>query len=124
MKKRTTAIAVSVVLIVSIGIVAVIMLNSFVDPYLTVDGVVENSDVYNGYTVQVKGKLQAGSLDTSSSVVTFIMYGENHTINVVLDGEAPTMQDDQDIVAIGIYEAPNTILAEQVLVKCPSKYET
>jgi cytochrome c-type biogenesis protein CcmE len=124
LKKRNTAIAVSVILIATISVVAVIMLNSFVDPYLSVDSVVENPEVYDGYSVQVKGKLLAGSLDTSSSNTTFVLYGENHSMSVILTGEVPTMQDDQDIVAIGIYEAPSTILASQVLVQCPSKYET
>ena len=124
MKKRNTAIAVSIILIATIGIVAFVMLNSFVDPYLSVDSVVENSEVYDGYTIQVKGKYQPGSLDTSSSNITFIMYGDNHTLTIILTGEVPSMQNDQDIVAIGVYEAPNTIIANQVLVQCPSKYET
>ncbi len=124
MKKRNTAIIVSIILITTVGLVAVVMLNSFVDPYLTVDGVVENPEMYDGYSVQVKGKFQPGSLESSSANVTFTMYGNNHTINVILDGEVPTMQDDQDIVAIGVYESPNTIRASQVLVQCPSKYET
>ena len=97
MKKKQTAIAVSVILIATIGLVAVIMLNSFVDPYLSVDRVIENPDDYDGFSIQVKGKLLAGSLDTSSSNATFIMYGERHTIHVIILGEVPTMQDDQDI---------------------------
>ncbi len=124
MKKKHTAIAVSVILIATIGIVAVVMLNSFVDPYLSVDRVVENPELYDGYSVQIKGKYLAGSLDTSTSNTTFTIYGVNHTLLVILTGEVPAMQDDQDIVAIGTYQAPSTIRANQVLVQCPSKYET
>jgi len=124
LKKKHTAIAVSVILIATIGIVAVVMLNSFVDPYLSVDRVVENPELYDGYSVQIKGKYLAGSLDTSTSNTTFTIYGVNHTLLVILTGEVPAMQDDQDIVAIGTYQAPSTIRANQVLVQCPSKYET
>jgi cytochrome c-type biogenesis protein CcmE len=124
LKKRNSLIVVSIILIATISVVAVVMLNSFVDPYLSVDRVVENPEVYDGYSVQVKGKLQAGSLQTYSSNTTFIIYGDNHTILVILTGEVPAMQNDQAIVAIGVFEAPSIIHASQVLVQCPSKYET
>ncbi|TFH00627.1 MAG: hypothetical protein E4H14_19450, partial [Candidatus Thorarchaeota archaeon] len=82
MKKKTRIVLVSVILVVTIGIAAFGMLNLFVDPYLSVDDVVEHPDSYLGRTIQVKGALQAGSLTIGAENVTLIIEGDNHTITV------------------------------------------
>ncbi|MHA2119180.1 MAG: cytochrome c maturation protein CcmE domain-containing protein [Candidatus Thorarchaeota archaeon] len=123
MKKKTRMALVAVILIATIGFVAYGMLNLFVDPYLSVDDVYENPDAYMGRTIQVKGSLQAGSLDITADNVTLVIEGDNHTITVLVIGEVPDMIDGQDIVAIGTLESANLIHATQILTSCPSKYE-
>ena len=123
MKKKTQMVLVAVILISTIGIVAFGMMNLFVDPYLSVDNVVENSDAYMGRTIQVKGALVAGSLTISTENVTLVMEGENYTITVLLLCETPDMIDGQDIVAIGTLESATLMRATQILTSCPSKYE-
>ena len=123
MKKRTRMALVAVVLVATIGFVVYGMLNLFVDPYLSVDAVVENPEAYMGRTIQVKGTLQAGSLTITANNVTIVIEGENHTITALLLGEVPDMIDGQEVVAIGTLESANLILATQVLTSCPSKYE-
>lgn len=123
MKKKTRMALVAVILIVTIGIVTYQMLNLYVDPYLSVDNVVEHPDSYMGRTIQVKGELQAGSLSIGEDNVTLILAGDNHTILVLLLGEVPNMVDGQDIVAIGTLESATLIRATQILTSCPSKYE-
>ncbi|MHA1943866.1 MAG: cytochrome c maturation protein CcmE domain-containing protein [Candidatus Thorarchaeota archaeon] len=123
MKKRTRMALVAVVLVATIGFVAFGMLNIFVDPYLSVDDVVENPESYMGRTIQVKGALQAGSLDITSENVTLVIEGDNHTITVLLVGEVPDMIDGQEIVAIGTLDSANILRATQILTSCPSKYE-
>jgi cytochrome c-type biogenesis protein CcmE len=122
MKKRTRMALVAVVLVATIGFVAYGMLNLFVDPYLSVDLVVENPDPYLGRTIQVKGNYQAGSLTTTIENVTLVIEGENHTITVLILGEVPDMIDGQEIVAIGTLVA-GVIHASDILTSCPSKYE-
>ena len=123
MNKKTRMILVAVILVSTIGIVAFGMLNLFVDPYLSVDDVVEHPDSYMGRTIQVKGVLQAGSLTIGAENVTLVIEGDNHTITVLLLGEVPDMIDGQDIVAIGTLESATLMRATQILTSCPSKYE-
>jgi cytochrome c-type biogenesis protein CcmE len=123
MKKRTRMAAVAVILVATIGFVAYAMLNLFVDPYLSVDQVVEDPDSYMGRNIQVKGAYQAGSLTSTADNVTLILEGDNHSITVLLLGETPNLIDGQDIVAIGQLQSAILIHANDILTSCPSKYE-
>ncbi len=124
MKKKTRMAAVAIILIATIGLVAYAMLNLFVDPYVSVDEVVENPDAYMGRTIQVKGTLQPRSLTVTADNVTLVIEGDNRTITVLLLGEVPDMIDGQEIVAIGTLESTFLIRATEILTSCPSKYET
>ena len=123
MKKKTRMAAVAIILVATIGFVAYAMLNLFVDPYLSVDAVVEDPDSYMGRTIQVKGAYQNGSLLTTIDNVTLVMEGESHTIIVLILGETPNLIDGQDIVAIGQLQSAYLIHATEILTSCPSKYE-
>jgi len=122
-KKKTRMAAVAIILVATIGFVAYAMLNLFVDPYLSVDQVVENPDLYVGRNVQVKGSYQTGSLTMTSTNVTLVMEGENNTIIVLILGETPNLIDGQEIVAIGQIQSKYLIEATEILTSCPSKYE-
>jgi cytochrome c-type biogenesis protein CcmE len=123
MNKKTRMALVAVILVATIGFVAYGMLNLFVDPYLSVDTVVENPDSYMGRTIQVKGELQNGSLTITAENVTLVIVGDNHTLTVLLIGEVPDMIDGQEIVAIGTLDSATLLRATQILTSCPSKYE-
>jgi cytochrome c-type biogenesis protein CcmE len=123
MKKRTRMALVAVILVATIGFVAFGMLNIFVDPYLSVDNVVENPEAHMGRTIQVKGAYQNGSLSVTVDNVTLVIVGDNHTLTVLLVGEVPDIIDGQDIVAIGTLESASLMTATQILTSCPSKYE-
>ncbi|MFW9966919.1 MAG: cytochrome c maturation protein CcmE [Candidatus Thorarchaeota archaeon] len=126
MKKKTRMILIAGVLVVVVGLVAYGMLNFFVDPYISVDEVVENPEAYAGQTIQVKGTLQPGSVSINPGNVTLILEGENHTLLVIVEADLPTLSDGQEMVAIGVLEEGEHLLirASQILAKCPSKYET
>lgn len=124
MKKKTRMAAIAIILVATIGLVAYAMLNLFVDPYVSVDEVVENPDPYMGRTIQVKGTLQPGSLTVTANNVTLVIEGDNRTITVLLLGNVPDMIDGQEIVAIGTLESASLIRATEILTSCPSKYET
>ncbi|MFW9833903.1 MAG: cytochrome c maturation protein CcmE [Candidatus Thorarchaeota archaeon] len=123
MKKKTRMAAVAVILVATIGFVAFAMLNLFVDPYLSVDEVVEHPESYMHRTIQVKGNYQNGSLHTTIDNVTLVMQGENHTLTVLILGETPNLIDGQEIVAVGTLQDGNVIHASEVLTSCPSRYE-
>ncbi len=124
MKKQHGYLLLALVGVTSVSILGVLMLNFYVDPYIGVDEVVENSELYLGRTVQVKGNLLAGSLSVTSENVTLIMYGDSYSILVLVAGDLPDVADDQELVAIGTVESSLLIIAATLLAQCPSKYET
>ncbi len=123
LNKKSRVIVISLILIVTFGFVAYGMLTLFVDPYHSVDAVVENPDAYMGRTIQVKGILQPGSISFNGNNITLVMEGDNFTITVLVEGELPSLVDGQDMVAIGLLESAYLIIASQILAQCPSKYE-
>ncbi|MFW9918980.1 MAG: cytochrome c maturation protein CcmE [Candidatus Thorarchaeota archaeon] len=123
MKPKTRAMVITVIVIVSVGFLAFSMMDLFVDPYLSVDSVVQNPDAYMSQRIQVKGKYLSGSLTITSSNVTLQMYGEQYTITVLVTGEVPNLQEDQELVAIGELQSSSLIIADEILAQCPSKYE-
>ena len=125
MKKKTRMLLIAGVLIVVVGMVAYGMLNFFVDPYISVDAVVENPEQYMGRTIQVKGKLQNGSISITIDNTTLVLAGDNHTLLVIVEGELPSLTDGQDMVAIGFLEEAEQLVihAHDILAQCPSKYE-
>ncbi len=124
MNKKTRMAVTSVILIITIGFVSLQVLNTFGEVYISVDAVTADPDLYMGRTLQVKGNLQPESLSVTSANVTFVIEGNNTSLVVILIGELPDMIDGQEIVAIGTLELGNILRATQLLVKCPSKYET
>lgn len=124
MNKKIRNVLVITILVITIGFVAFQAMNTFGNVYISVDAVVEDPDLYMGRTLQVKGTLQPGSLSITSSNVTLVIAGENATLLVLLVGELPDMIDGQEIVAVGSLDSANILRATQLLVKCPSKYET
>jgi cytochrome c-type biogenesis protein CcmE len=122
MKKKTRAIVVAAIIIGTLGFVAYGMTTLFVDPYLSVDSVVQNPSAYMDRQIQVKGKLVAGSLSITASNVTLQMYGDQYTITVEVTGVVPSLQDNQDLVAIGQLQSAQLIIASEILAQCPSKY--
>ena len=124
MKKKTRFILVAGVLALTIGFVSYGMLTLFVDPYTSVDAIVENPDAFRNRILQVKGNFLAGSITFSSENVTLTMYGENFQILILVIGELPALQDGQEMVAIGTLDDNLIVHATDILAQCPSKYET
>lgn len=126
LKKKTRVLLIAGILVVTVGFLSWGMLALFVDPYLSVDTVVENPELYLGKTLQVKGKLQPGSISINPGNVTLVLEGDNHTLLVIVETDLPTLTDGQDMVAIGVLEDGEqlTIRASEILAQCPSKYET
>lgn len=124
MNKKTRVMLIAGILVVTVGFVAYGMLTLFVDPYISVDAVVEDPESYMGRSIQVKGTLQAGSISINAENITLVLEGDTHVITVLVEGELPNLTDGQDMVAIGFLESGFLIRASQILAQCPSKYET
>ena len=80
----------------------------------------------SGHHVQVAGSLVEGSsrYDEASKTLRFTMADENgQRLEVEYDGVKPgNFEDATQVVAIGAYR-DGVFRADQLLVKCPSKYQ-
>ncbi|WP_456474428.1 cytochrome c maturation protein CcmE [Candidatus Pyrohabitans sp.] len=104
---------------------------SFVNPYKSVSEVVSNAQNYQGKQVQVQGYVVEGSVSWVPKNLNFTLTDEKATIKVAYYGVIPaTFPLDKeldpntqiDVVAIGTLQG-DTVIANKLLVKCPSKYE-
>ncbi len=112
-----------------IGIIAIVVFIVFgtlsfrksLTPYVSF----EEAKMMNA-VVQVMGKPVPGksSYDTTTHLFYFTMKDtEGGILNVVLDGTKPAyFEQATGVVAIGKYRE-GRFVANQVLVKCPSKYQ-
>jgi cytochrome c-type biogenesis protein CcmE len=104
-------------ILVGVGIYIRFNFVAFEEPYVSVDAIVENPSQYLGKQIQVMGRYAPGSLTITLENATFIIYGETHSILVLLDGgaELPNFQDDMQIVVIGHLESISLFIAIDVI---------
>lgn len=93
--------------------------SEFVNPYLSVT----DARGSQNQQIQVIGEVVNGSIRTSSNLNFQITDGES-TLNVVYSGAPPqNFMEGIDVVVIGRMSSESTFNANQVLTKCPSKYQ-
>jgi cytochrome c-type biogenesis protein CcmE len=93
--------------------------------YVTVSEFVENGAIA-GDNFRINGKVQPGSIERlpGGSRVLFIMTEGAENLPVDYEGIIPdTFVDDADVVVHGALQADGTFRADELLAKCPSKYE-
>ncbi|MFZ0390616.1 MAG: cytochrome c maturation protein CcmE [Calditrichia bacterium] len=112
---------VGILIIVVFIIFAAINLSKSLTPYVTVEEARKSSSV-----VQVKGQRVPGSehFDVDQKQFSFRMADESgKEFQVLYNGVKPAnMEQAEEIVVIGRFNGPQ-FEAEQLLVKCPSKYQ-
>jgi cytochrome c-type biogenesis protein CcmE len=120
--KRRHVIGIGFILVFIL--IAGVALSSSMTPYVTFDvAKTKNS------TVQVNGTL-AGDIVTleNGQGITFDLKDENGTkANVFFKGlKQENMEHAEGIVVIGRFDSENdsTFIADRILTKCPSKYES
>lgn len=104
-----------------VACVALILFSAseFVNPYLSVTEARGNMD----QQIQVIGEVVHGSIRTSSNLNFQITDGES-TLNVIYSGAPPqNFIEGIEVVVIGRMSTEDTFNANQVLTKCPSKYQ-
>ena len=83
---------------------------------------------YNGKNVKVGGKVLNGTISRDTGGIHFTMQdltGKPSTVKVTYAGQMPnTFNSGVDVVVVGTYASGDqTIKADQLQTKCPSKYK-
>lgn len=94
--------------------------------YYTVGELAAQETALVGKPVRVSGKLVAStfSREPESTLARFSVTDGQHSLNARYDGVVPDLffNEHSDIVLQGRYQADGTFHADNVIVKCPSKY--
>lgn len=94
--------------------------------FYSVDQAVAQGDDLMGQTVRIKGKVEPGSIQGEAGTLgrKFQVAEKGKTIWVTYDRALPdTFEEGVEVVAQGTVNDEYTLVADEVMVKCPSRYE-
>lgn len=94
--------------------------------FFDVHDAVERGDELVGETVRVRGDVEAGSIEGKDGHIgqTFRISSEGESMTIVSNGALPdSFEEDSEVVAEGVLDEHFVLEADEVLVKCPSRYE-
>lgn len=108
-------------------------IESFVNPYKTVSDLVSSPEKYLGRQVQVEGVVIENTIIWVPNTLTFVLTDGKEAMKVTYQGVLPSTfpvgkeigeESKIDVVVIGSLTSLGEFKATQILVKCPSKYES
>jgi len=122
-KKKLRLVALVLVIALAVWFGANEVTN-FLNPIRYVGEVAGEPGRYLGKPVQVTGFMVNGSLESKGNVHEFRLTDGEATLKVSYTGILPAeLRDEAGVTAIGTLASADTIEANKLLVKCPSKYE-
>ncbi len=123
-KKERTLLAVVAIAIVSIIGLWGIDLDQ---GYLMVSDLTENSQDYIGQNVNTMGTIKNDTLNMSLDQISFVLVDAedaNHDIYVEYTGDLPAnLMEGKSISLSGRMVSEDQIMADQLVMGCPSKYK-
>lgn len=125
MVKRNISLIIGVIVIVVSLAVAAFALQGSVSVYKTVSEIVLGGDDVIGRPYNVNGTVVNGSIDwdQDNMELTFKVTDDNEIMDVTYPKPAPNnFEDGRMVVVSGSYTRDKVFEANQILVKCPSKY--
>jgi cytochrome c-type biogenesis protein CcmE len=127
MKAKTKIMIAAITFLGVIGTLVFTSIGTTGTFYMTVDELMVNKAKAAGKPVKVSGKIVGETVkwDADNIVLTFEMEGENgERVKVVYEGPKPdALNDEWEAIVEGELTEDNKIVASELLVKCPSKYE-
>ena len=119
-------IVVAAVLAATVGFLVYNALGSSMAYFVTVSELQTSGKNLAGEQLRVGGNVEPGSIsqDGFGGQLRFVMTDGTHTLPVVYDGSAPDIfAEDVEVVAEGTMGPDGTLVASNLLTKCPSKFE-
>lgn len=100
-------------------------LNTYVNPYISVTQIINRPDRYIGRDLQVIGVPDFDSVVQEEGIVMFDIEDEGQRLSVIFQGSLPQNFDQaEQVVVIGSVNDEGYVESNQLLVKCPTKYES
>lgn len=129
-RARTRLIAVTAIIVIVVVAIAASLGGANTAVYTTVKDAKADTSLY-GERVQVGGRVVAGSWDATKLPMEFNIVDENdegdtgESIHVTYDGAIPSaFGDGVTAIVTGVLHDGDSITADQMITKCPSKYES
>ncbi len=105
--------------------------SNFINPYKSVSDIAKSPAMYTNKPVQVYGYVIDGTVTWAPNNLNFTMTDGNSSIEVVYYGVIPSSfplgkqinnKAKINVIAIGTFNGKK-VIADKLLVKCPSKYK-
>lgn len=114
------------IIILAVAYLIMISLNSSVSYYLTVSELMDKSSELKNTKVRVIGKIVDDSIQWNAEdlELEFEISEGGQTLPVVYNGAKPAgFEPSSDILVEGKYRPDQAFSANQLIMRCPSKYE-
>jgi cytochrome c-type biogenesis protein CcmE len=116
---------VSGILVIAASVTLILLSASeFINPYRTITEVTSNTNGFMGQSIQLIGTIVNGSVQLVGGELVFTITDGGSALNVVHAGSMPqNFKEGIDVVVKGNLVSDSTFHSNQILTKCPSKYE-
>lgn len=122
-KRKVLTISGILVIILCVSLI-LFSASEFVNPYHSVSEVASDTANFMGQQIQMIGKVVNGSIRTVGGNMTFEITDGKSVLNVIYSGSTPqNFREGIDVVVIGNLISGDTFKANEILTKCPSKWE-
>ena len=124
-RRRFKFLALAVGIVATMAFLLAVGIRGGMVYYVTVSEFVDHGAT-GGDNFRINGKVQPGSIERlpGGARVLFVMTEGSQTLPVDYEGIIPdTFVDDADVVVHGALQPDGTFKADELLAKCPSKYE-
>ena len=114
------------IIVLAVAYLISLSLGSSVSYYLTVSEFMDKSDELYGTRVRVIGNIVDGSVQWNADDVElkFAVTEGGETLPVLYNGARPSgFEPGSDILVEGKLQPDEVFLADQLILRCPSKYE-
>ena len=124
MKPKLLKILIILALIFVAGYLILQASTTVVNPYIPISDLKNNPEAYYGKEIQIIGNV-TGPLTGDSTSLKFTLKDEQDDIIVTYKGPIPqNFMEGINVVVIGELDTNGQLIANQILTKCPSKYDT
>jgi cytochrome c-type biogenesis protein CcmE len=113
----------SILLVASLGVLAVLLLSPGLTPYLRADELLGQKERFSGIELRVAGRLRGPFARTSGGLARFAIAAGNATLEIeCTDTVPPALADGTAVLLDGALRSDGVFHAHRLLTECSSRY--